>query len=651
MNSEIVPKLLSKFYLLNDFNNNSKLSSPLKINIDLDSKNEVKSGGLKLLNPKQSNNEVEIFKDLIEDKKNTNNDSLNFDFGKLILEEKMWLGREGGYLGNSKEELTMLNKNNIIKKKKSSIIRSDIQSRYEGAFFNEFPKTYLNSPFYDEKKYASQSNSLSILSDISSPRPIISFSPISRISFCDADNLKNILEELIESEEVYISCMCLLKNFYLDPFILNHRSGVATPIYLIHMYLEQLIVNHKSFLCSIKNHLRKWHNFVDVLVQISTEMLRTGFEINVYEEYCNIYEDVLMLVNDEIHTKDQSLLFNKSWTKSLEFYLECTQPASKKLDLSFISLIQKPIARIGKYKLILEFIFRHLKSKSRALFEINLNLVKERLILLNEKINHFKSHDKTNKLNDVLNFKKIKYKYKISLQFFGKCLLIGSSTAVWIEETKFKYKNLGCFLYKSHLILAELFLSKKKGEILFIICLTKCKLFSSENGLYTTYPYSTKILFESGSFHYELMLLFILKKEFDIWKNFLTTLIDFVNGPSVLNFSHSDFQPLLVYPQSMTPFKISPKIFTKALVENQYYDKKKFLYVVISLFPIKKNTVIKNDLLLTFLKKIVYKKKNFPNQNQNQPMKIIIIKKIDRIKIEKKLSALWSMELPKFENS
>lgn len=428
----------------------------------------------------------------------------------------------------------------------------------------------------DEKNYMSpasiyvmQHSTLLTPSDYISPFPQMTYThSISNAEF----KLGKLVEELFDTEVVYVDSLTMLKKFYIDPLVSSNSPMCGIPFILLQNILQLLIQNHLQLLKIFQNcgEARNIQNVSKLLEHISSNAL----SVHLYEEYCNVYEDVLKLVKQE-HLVDK-LRMNETWTKGWQNFLEATQPSTKRMDLSFISLIQRPIARLSKYKLIAVSTAKHVaKIKNKDDDDMNVIdqlvvSIKNKLMQINDQSQEFEMKDKTLQINEVLDFENINcFNVKLSLQFFGKNLLCGILVAIWLQrkkldvmESEVRAMTVGSFLYKSHLILCDVGnkATSKKHDIKFIIPLSKCQI--SENlqdtwgGLYSNYPYTIKLIYENGFRQYELLLVSLTKNEFLAWRNYLKTIIEVVNGMYPLDYSDTSFPSVVYNSDTIAPYDI-----------------------------------------------------------------------------------------------
>ncbi|CUM64059.1 uncharacterized protein PRCAT00001647001 [Priceomyces carsonii] len=474
-----------------------------------------------------------------------------------------------------------------------------------------------------------------------SPMPIISFSPTDKSLLLRRFKERKTLEELVDSEQTYVASMTMLLNFYIEPLHITYESEVAQPFKFFELYITQLVAIHSKLLRDMRSKLAGGKIIDDVTVELAQLVASTGVNTYLYEEYCNIYEDVLNFVKGN-NLNQNMLNLNNHWIKAWEHYLDATQTSTIRMDLSFISLAQRPISRIGKYRLIVEAMLKHAAKSKHEELNSCLSSLKAKLSTINDKSQKSKESDISVKINEMLIFDDIQYQFGLCLQFFGKPLLIGSLVGIWVESKHQKSTTFGCFLFKSHFVLCDMNEKKfKKFIVKFIIPLASCKILKNSeeimDGLQSSFPYLFKIIFEHKMCHYEILLLAITRAEQDIWYDSLNVLINFVNGPYELDFSKNDSQQLITYPSFMSPYDAHSSISQEVRI-SCYYRHHIAIYVLVNFYNQRlKDLNHKNSSTCT----------NLPYRSQaNNSEILVILKKNERIFAEFELLEVWSKEVP-----
>lgn len=413
-------------------------------------------------------------------------------------------------------------------------------------------------------------------SDFKSPVPNTKYNNTLPLNEFLNSKVGKLLEELFESEITYVSSLNILITYYVQPLLIAQPYDCGVPIIFISQVIESLIRNHTELVRCFRLDFYSENSVIKFVSSVES----LAIDVHLYKDYCDLYEEVLKIMNS-IKFIGQNYV-NKEYINGWQNYLEATQPISKHMDLSFVSLIQRPISRVSKYRLIIETIIKQVQSHKisflqdteekeylESFLEIN-EKIKFKLNQINENSEKIDVKSVGDKINSFLNFEKFKslLGFELNLQIFGKALLCGVSIVVWLLSTgtgvekKVQGQNMGVFLFKSHLIISEVIFRKKfkKYEIKFIIPLSKCQLFSelkeSDGGLTSDYQYSLKIIYEQEYCQFEVLIVLITKKEYMIWKDHLETMINFVNGKYNLDYSQT-FAPLILYsPVEIIPYDI-----------------------------------------------------------------------------------------------
>lgn len=384
--------------------------------------------------------------------------------------------------------------------------------------------------------------------DLRSPLPPVSFSPRDKILLMSNLRLRMVITELIETEEFHIASLKMLLYYYLEPLATGLGCESRLIVLMKHL-ISHFLTNHMRI---FKFFTQEFYRFTYMTNELGTNkilcrlssIIQERVEIFYFIQYCSILDDIICLIksSDFKQVPGDLLRLNQEWVDGWETFLEATQPKTKKMDLSFISLSQKPISRLSKYLLLMDMMRRAVPESDEMNFvQINetYNLYRAKL----EKVNRLATSEKEINpaivINKLFDFGVTSSEVQLCLQFFGKPLLIGSIVVIWFEKEVPKSYPMVAILYKSHLIFGELS-SKKflKGVIKFIIPLSQCIL-SQETGnenyaIFTHYPYCSKLLFAAGAQLFEIFLCFLDGTESQTWLDHLDTLINHVNGPLAL---------------------------------------------------------------------------------------------------------------------
>lgn len=463
--------------------------------------------------------------------------------------------------------------------------------------------------------------------DLQSPIPKLSYSLVEKDDSYTFQQVK-LMEEMFESEETYVSSLKLLLNFYTTPMIYQTESTLGVTLSWINGLVSEMLRVHSLLVERLYQDLIGIdpHNIGPSIDSVCTRIKETISHYYLYHEYCNLFDDIFLL-SQSLSTLDSSKLRLGGWNH----YLEATQPLTQRLDLSFNSLIQRPTARYGKYRLILESMMRNSETKEEGIIvKQTLSMVKQKLELINTKTITQDSY----LLEKLIDFDMVKLRCK----FFGAALVIGSLQVIWLENDHLTTQTMGILLFKSHLILCE-YRRNRPFTIKFMIPLAYSKLSMSfddiDGGLCSKYPYTFKIIFEIGLSQYEVMFAAISRIEYEVWRSNLEVLINVVNGPYAMNYSNKHDGLSVV---NRVTLKINP------------YD-----ISLTSVDPQKRSACYFKRLILVRIYNEAYSNDNeylaeyFNLDNNKYYDHTVYLSRHDKVKIEKRMAPVISKELPRLE--
>lgn len=497
-------------------------------------------------------------------------------------------------------------------------LKEDIVEPLSGSLDNSSKTDKSTSPAWNEDKSKNAQEVQPIESPVSlfSPKPQTTYSPNIEYNVKYIE-LKNLLEEIIQSESTYCSLLDIFLRYYIFPMSQspNTKYTMAVPFQQISYTINELLKLHQP-LASMNSNIGQ----STLLKEILSKLTDIADHHYLYVEYCCIYEDVVQLSNE----LNQPNVFNfKALLESLNHYLEATQPLGKRQDLSFLSLVQKPIARLGKYRLFLESLAKQSLKGNEMIIQDQivaiLTLFKHKLEIINsETKNGETSLDKL--LSKSLGIEKL----NISHYFFGKPLLVGLFLCVWMEEETINSSQLAVFLFKSHLICSTVHLLQSHLSAVYVLPLTQCVLQTNNSdysgGLFSDYEFSFKILFEKSKSHYELLAANISQPEYDVWVSTLQVLINFVNGPCKMDYKSEDSHLIMVFPEAQIPYDIFLEVTDIKIRRKCYY--KRTILVAIQNFEQPKDDATNCNFEVNLSKR-------------------------SRVKVQKRLVYLWSSQLPR----
>ncbi|KAH3673277.1 hypothetical protein WICMUC_003736 [Wickerhamomyces mucosus] len=488
----------------------------------------------------------------------------------------------------------------------------------------------------------------------------------------NAFHRRKVIEEMIETEEGYISSLKMLSGIYLSPIIDKGNNGI--PIRQLHHYVELLTALHESFVFDLTKLYygsytsnMKTSNIVYSFAQGKSNLTNTSPEmaalvaelvsgktvnVNLYQEYSGIHDLVLKLIK----SKQNDPEFGSILTKGVQNFLESTQLANERLDLSLNSLLQRPIARISKYKLFLQSLANltpisealecHEKIQS-CLFQVDYSL---------KEINRYGSQEiiKSKVLFESLKFNCTKLNFPV--EYLGLPLLLGSLYVSWVcnDQNQIMTELLGAFLFKTHMIFAKV--NKQDNfDVRFLIPLSVSQLIDNNDingGIFTLYKNCFKIRFETNYTIVELLLIQIDRNEYLVWRDKLDLVINHINGIYNLDYSSSKFNE----EQGTNSSTIIP------ISEIQFYDVKvEKVKPTLSSFRDKsyscyrgKNLDILSQcyfgiIIPVKIDKLILDQNSSSSSTfrvaDDEQVEKIYIKDIERIKIEYLLENIWSKEL------
>lgn len=498
-----------------------------------------------------------------------------------------------------------------------------------------------------------ESATSSTVSDILSPLAGYSFSPNNSDHQLFSMTREKVVEELLESETNYVTSLQLLLNFYIEPLIFS--KGRSECFYIVRNHLERLQTNHTkllNYMNSVLMDLEMTSNSLLVSSAFATGICKYGIDINTYEEFIIMYEMILKLVKhiSNLPNDEQYQIINGS-----ESYLEAIQPSTKRMDLSFFSLMQRPVSRISKYRLMIETCLKYTNIHDQNYENMNhsLNIIRQKLFEINKYQGDLAKRDLAEKLNEILNIDR-------PIEYFGNCFLSGSMIAVWIEDGIIRSGQVLILCFKSHLLVAlfnknhikrtSSYISKNSNNfnnnspicnLNFIIPFSMMQITFDKyvnsiekGGMITMYPYCIKIRFEKNYCKYELQFLAINKKEHEIWKQYLQT-YSFINGPNKLDYSSSNYSNhiLLKFPDNLSPYDVHLLRASNSLLALCYFSN--IYRIGIILFGDNTYELEGNDEL----------DGNSGEEKFNHEN--IQLRELERLEIENSLKSVWSQELPK----
>lgn len=463
--------------------------------------------------------------------------------------------------------------------------------------------------------------------DIKSPVPQVSFSPTNKEHTFLTLKRRMTIEELLESESNYVLSMRLVMNFYIEPLIASKcRSEVFV---IIGYYLEILIKNHTrllQFMNSTLADISIGTNSLIIAAAFANSVCTLGTDLATYRDFISTYEDLVTLTRKSAPSLQSQII------AGAESFLAATQPPTKHMDLSFISLLQRPVTRMPKYRLMVESLLKytfHLDQNYKRI-EYSLHTIRAKLTQLNDSLNKSTNPSQLQLLS-------AHFGESISppIEFFGRSYLLGTLSCVWIQGGGNVIEHqLMAICCKSHLLLCMKLPPQGKAsfDYYFMIPFRCCARIVDKNkesadfgGLYTDFVHRINIRFEYKFAKYEILLLCTSAKECEIWTESLQTLI-YLNGPNPLDYTQSDLtdtEDLLTIrlPANYSPYDVYIKNTSASCMKLCYFLQ--VVHVRVSLFDESKDIV------------------DFKDHNS------VAISYVERTRLEQLLMDIWSPELPR----
>lgn len=471
--------------------------------------------------------------------------------------------------------------------------------------------------------------------DLESPVPPISFS----MKSTDARNAftaSKVLQELLQSEENYITSLRVMRAYYIEPYTLRLALELAAPMKMADSYLARMINNHTCLFYKLQGYMQSATSLDILAVSIALCVANMAIDVELYKAYCNIYEDVLKVMKPMVDISARGIEFSAQWMKGWETFLECTQPGSCHADLSFMSLIQQPVSRIAKYRLILEALLKCLCNKPRLEVENCLRDIKGQLEDINRGVENSEHKRKCQGINEYVFFEDISFSFKISLEFFGASVLVGGLYGIWSQGNSIEFMHCALLLYRSHLVLAHTKKDRRSGKHLpmFILPLQQCSIEANMEkkalNLVVNYALSTRLTFERLSCRHELILIFTSPQEQKVWQQNILALTS-----KTLPSPQHDSESLAIYPKSWQALKVANKPFASRSLDQHFPES---LQVV---------NINSNYDTYPMPAQELGPEKSQALECKSLPDAICFyIKKCDRILVQEGLASIWSRELP-----
>lgn len=476
-------------------------------------------------------------------------------------------------------------------------------------------------------------NTPTTITDIVSPQPYCSYSPQDQTRIAIQKNLKLAMEEIKRTESQYLSNLKTLKRDYFEKLIEDINLEVPVPIKIVYNILAELIQYHDKMTKLFErvddiNILKQCEDYCSIIAE-------NGINLFWYKWYCSQHQIIQELYHEFSQQSDglksqsnwRQFVF-RIWFTGWQKFFESQQGVGLKKDFSLMSLLQRPIDRITKYRLFVETICKNCTKLGHETTNIQISFARicNQLNQINRNTEDRGIHKD---LFELIDFNTITYhEMQIDFQFFGIPYLFGTCWAVYVENKVPKGHNLPILLFKSHLILIEYcgYSKRRKFEPKFVIPVIKCHLdlesTTSSYGLHTTYPHCLKLLFEIGLCNYELLLCWLTKSDYDIWCEELTVIVCFVNGSHVLPkpTTTETTQYLYKLPTSLSPYDINTNFDSFTILQGNCYFKQCLLIKIVIDKVLTKLLHIENTDTTHNLRKTNYEDKEYKIIFENKPL-------------------------------
>lgn len=492
-------------------------------------------------------------------------------------------------------------------------------------------------------------------------------SPLSKRAFAR----RKVIEEIIHTEETFISSLKMLSGIYLATLIEKGNNGI--PLRLIHDYVDIMIASHEEFLDKLQNlysiSFRQWidpfpdspdfDDKVKQLISCSSPLMgalvaelisKKLISVYVYQEYNTVQELVFKLMNAKENDPD----IGRTLTKSFQRFLEASQTTGVRMDLSFMSLISQPVSRLGKYKLFLDALLKltPLEEDVSCYKKIEDCIVQTDYCI--KEVNRYglQEKNKANILFSSLCFPPGLLKFPV--EYLGLPLVNGAIYTCWVinREQQVQGQLFATFLFKTHVIFAQL-IKPNRYEVKFLVPLAVSKIVDvndSKGGIYTNFEQSFKLLFEHDYKVYELLLLFNDLTETGIWREKFDILTNVINGPYQFDYSSSRAnEEKGTYSSTMIPMLILAYDAKVDIVGEPHSIRGKFHGIYQSL-----------DIMdISYFREVISIKVEFCDESRSSSRpssmrfrnrfetktQLVHLKQSERGKIEAQMENLWSDEL------
>ncbi|CCG25934.1 hypothetical protein CORT_0C05600 [Candida orthopsilosis Co 90-125] len=398
--------------------------------------------------------------------------------------------------------------------------------------------------------------------DNTTPEAHVRFSPeVDR----PKEELVRRVEEIIQTEASYVSHCSNLMIQYLSN-LQHFQMELPAAVLITKECVQALIEIHRPLLQEMTSIRSKNQSIIDQCNKIAKSIAKSGVSVFWYSLYCTHYDQLVpfeLFIENEKEIKNQGDTPSmKSFFLGIKNFLEGQQVAIKRKDLSFMSLCQRPVDRIVKYKLFIKGMkntFAELGEDTTTL-EKAFELISQQLTEIDESRI---SMQENRQLNLLVNFagpetNPLYQRLNLEANFFGNPVAIGFASVIFVKSSKPEMIYSPIVLYKAHLVILEYNQvinrhTPGKYKPKFIIPLSNTSMVKEfRHGLSVNQSTNIKLQFRSCSNQYQVVLCFLSFEEFEFWKVKFDLLINVTHQGSCEYKSATDHLFCLT-PKYLTP--------------------------------------------------------------------------------------------------
>ncbi|KAF8444258.1 hypothetical protein BDZ91DRAFT_815850 [Kalaharituber pfeilii] len=357
---------------------------------------------------------------------------------------------------------------------------------------------------------------------------------------------RDLIEELLQSEEIYISELKTLLNVYFGsdnddiyPFTAKKAMFIRTIGGVLDLHERLYQSMQHAIPLSVEARQASWGMEARIsslpspfntgnpaaAALVANAFADTMKDLLAYEDFISQYDAMLKEgVVFKLHTH------RRSWERNCEFlvnsFLSKSQPESTKRALTFEDLLMKPIQRICKYPLFFTELLRVTPvidcPESNAILDRINTRVKEIIYQLDM------AKDNSPKLRERLERnwllqKRLCFKDKLGPlpPQLGQVVLCGTLFAVWKDSKSVQGEYLACLLYKSYLLLATVSKSDLSLNVILVISLMNARIEDASQGSgiqCQNAPFTWIVAFEHDFRMYEIILCAWTAREEEVWR-------------------------------------------------------------------------------------------------------------------------------------